>query len=39
MDAALQRHKVHAPNENARMDYFLKGILHAAAILDQLGKC
>ena len=29
--------KIHAPNENARIDYFLKGILHAAAILDQFG--
>ncbi|MEE8442793.1 MAG: M20/M25/M40 family metallo-hydrolase [Dehalococcoidia bacterium] len=30
--------KVHAPNENARIDYILKGILHAAAILDEFGK-
>ena len=30
--------KMHAPNENARIDYFLKGILHAAAILDEFGK-
>jgi acetylornithine deacetylase/succinyl-diaminopimelate desuccinylase-like protein len=30
--------KLHAPNENARVDYFLKGILHAAAILDQFGR-
>ncbi len=30
--------KMHAPNENARIDYFLKGILHAAAILEAFGK-
>jgi len=30
--------KIHAPNENVRVDYFLKGILHAAAILDEFGK-
>ena len=30
--------KMHAPNENARIDYFLKGILHAAAILEEFGK-
>ena len=30
--------KIHAPNENARIDYFLKGILHAAAILNEFGK-
>ena len=30
--------KIHAPNENVRIDYFLKGILHAAAILDEYGK-
>lgn len=30
--------KIHAPNENARVDYFLKGILHAAAILEAFGK-
>ena len=30
--------KIHAPNENARIDYFHKGILHAAAILEEFGK-
>ena len=30
--------KIHAPNENARIDYFLKGILHAAAILETFGE-
>ena len=30
--------KIHAPNENVRIDYFLKGILHAAAILDEYGR-
>lgn len=30
--------KIHAPNENARIDYFHKGILHAAAILEEFGR-
>ncbi len=30
--------KLHAPNENVRTDLFLKGILHAAAILEEFGK-
>ena len=30
--------KIHAPNENTRIDLFLKGILHAAAILDEFGR-
>ena len=30
--------KMHAPNENARIDYLLKGVLHAAAILEAFGK-
>ena len=30
--------KIHAPNENTRVDLFLKGIMHAAAILDEFGK-
>ena len=30
--------KIHAPNENTRIDYFLKGVLHAAAILDEFGR-
>ena len=30
--------KIHAPNENVRIDYLLKGVLHAAAILDEFGK-
>ena len=30
--------KIHSPNENARIEYFLKGIFHVAAILDAFGK-
>ena len=30
--------KIHAPNENVRVEYFLKGILHAAAIIDEFSK-
>ena len=30
--------KIHAPNENTRIDYFLKGVLHAAAILEAFGR-
>ena len=30
--------KIHAPNENVRIDYFLKGVLHAAAIMDAFGQ-
>ena len=29
---------IHAPNENVRIDLLLKGILHAAAILDEFGR-
>ena len=28
--------RLHAPNENIRLDCFLKGILHAAAIMEAL---
>ncbi len=30
--------KIHAPNENVTIHNYLKGILHAAAILDEFGK-
>ena len=30
--------RIHAPNENIRLDYFRLGILHTAALIDELGR-
>ena len=30
--------QVHAPNENIQFDYFVKGVLHTAAVMERLGS-
>ncbi|MBI4299147.1 MAG: M20/M25/M40 family metallo-hydrolase [Chloroflexi bacterium] len=30
--------RIHAPNENIQFDYFTKGVLHTAAVMERLGN-